>query len=176
MRVQTVVNVHAWDAAEWKATGFAEYRGRPAIAFAFRNAEAGKGIFKQWRERIGLDDAKDEIYLSIIRNLPSQESQYYILMVTSKLGADSNPRQSIILGSRSMTMTPPDNTNLNRFLAALEATKEFYLMPAGLTAHGEPVMFHQFAILKRALSVRDAKDIGPDDVERMALRQRSLID
>ena len=176
MRVQTVVNVHAWDAAEWKATGFAEYRGRPAIAFAFRNAEAGKSIFKQWRERIGFDDANDEIYLSIIRKLPDQESQNYILMVTSKLGADSNIKQSIILGSRSMTMTPPDNTNLNRFLATFEATKEFYLMPAGLTAGGQPVMFHEIAILKRTLSVRDAKDIGPDDVERMALQLRSLTD
>ena len=53
IRVQTVVNVNAWDSAHWKATGFLQYRDRPGIAFVFLNEEAGKKIFERWKERFG---------------------------------------------------------------------------------------------------------------------------
>jgi hypothetical protein len=62
-------------------------------------------------------------------------------------------------------MTPPDATNLNRFLAAYKASREFYLMPATFAPGGGLAMFHEFSILKRAISIRDAKDVGPNDVE-----------
>jgi hypothetical protein len=35
-------------------------------------------------------------------------------------------------------------------------------------------MFHELAILKRTLSVREARDIGPNDVERTTLQMRGL--
>jgi hypothetical protein len=176
IRVQTVVNANAWDSAHWKATGFLEYRDRPGIAFVFMNEHAGKKIFEHWRERYGSDDAKNDIYLAIIRNLPDQSSNNYLLMVTAnpEAGAGFDPRQAIILTSGSMTMTPSDSTNLNRFLAAFEATQEFYLMPATFAPRGGLTMFHELAILKRTLSVREAKDIGPNDIERATLRMRGL--
>ena len=176
IRVQTVVNANAWDSAHWKATGFLQYRDRPGIAFVFMNEEAGKKIFERWKGRFGSDDAKNDIYLAIIRNLPDQSPNDYLLMVTAnpEIAAGSDPRQAIILTSRSMTMTPSDSRNLNRFLAAFEATQEFYLMPATFAPGGGLTMFHELAILKRTLSVREAKDIGPNDVERTTLRMRGL--
>jgi hypothetical protein len=176
IRVQTVVNANAWDSAHWKATGFLQYQDRPGIAFVFLNEEAAKKIFERWKERFGSDDEKNDIYLAIIRNLPDQSSNNYLLMVTAnpEALAGSDPKQAIILTSRSMTMTPPDSTNLNRFLAAIDSSREFYLMPATFAPGGGLTMFHEFAILKRTLSVRDAKDVGPNDVERTALGMRGL--
>jgi hypothetical protein len=63
--------------------------------------------------------------------------------------------------------------HLDRFLAAYGAAGEFYLMPAVISPQGTLTMFHELAVLKRAISVKDAKDIGPNDVEGLALRLRS---
>jgi hypothetical protein len=108
-------------------TGFLQYRDRPGIAFVFMNEEAGKKIFEGWKGRFGSDDAKNDIYLAIIRNLPDHSSSDYLLMVTAnpKVVAGSDPRQAIILTSRSMTMTPSDPMNLSRFLDAFESANEF---------------------------------------------------
>jgi hypothetical protein len=176
MRVQSVIDAHAWDRAEWKGTGFLEFRGLPGIALMFKDEVAAKKIFERWQERFGSDDTKEEILLAIIRNLPGQDPNFYIVMVTSKWpeADERDPKQSVIVSTRSMTMTPPNSTNLGKFLASYDATGEFYLMPAVASSQGPPTMFHELAILKRAISVKSAKDIGPNDVEGLALRLRSL--
>ena len=175
IRVQSVIDTHAWDRAQWTATGFLQYRNRPGIALVFKDEVAAKKIFERWRERFGSDDAKEEIYLTIIKNLPEQDPHHYIVMVTSKSpeAADLDPKQSIVFATRSMTMTPPNSSNLERFLTAYGAAREFYLMPAVISPQGTLTMFHEVAVLKRAISVKDAKDLGPNDVERLALRLRS---
>ena len=175
MRVQSVIDAHAWDRAQWTATGFLQYRDRPGIALVFRDEVTGKKIFERWRKRFGSEDTKEEIFLAIIRNLPKQDPHHYILMVTSKSpdAADLDPKQSVIVATRSMTMTPPNSSNLERFLTAYSAAGAFYLMPAVVSSQGALAMFHDVAILKRAISVKDAKDLGPNDIEGLALRLRS---
>lgn len=175
IRVQSVIDAHAWDRAKWKATGFLQYRDRPGIALVFKDEVAAKKIFERWRERFGSDDAKEEIHLAIIKNLPKQDPNFYIVMVTSKPpeAAERNPKQSVVLATRSMTMTPTNSTNLDRFLAAYGAANEFYLMPAVISPLGTLTMFHEVAILKRFISVKNAKDIGLNDVEGLALRLRT---
>jgi hypothetical protein len=175
IRVQSVIDTHAWDRAQWKATGFLQYRERPGIALVFKDEVAAKKIFERWRERFGNDDAKEEIHLAIIKNLPEQDPHHYIVMVTSKSpeAADLDPKQSVVFATRSMTMTPPNSSNLERFLTEYGTPREFYLMPAIISPQGALTMFHDVAILKRAISVKDAKDLGPNDVEGLALRLRS---
>jgi hypothetical protein len=171
--VQSVIDVHAWDRAQWKATGFLQYRDRPGIALVFMGEEAAKKIFKRWQERFGSEDAKEEIYLAIVKNLPEQDPTHYIVVVTSKSPdvADVDPKQSIVVATRSMTMTPSNSSNLERFLTAYDAVHEFYLMPAVFSPNGTPVMFHELAILKGAISIKDAKDLATNDIERLALRR-----
>jgi hypothetical protein len=174
IRVQSVIDTHAWDRAQWTATGFLQYRDRLGIALVFKDEVVAKKIFERWRERFGSDDAKEEIYLAIIKNLPEQDPHHYIVMVTSKApeAADLDPKRSIVFATRSMTMTPPNSSNLDRFLTTYGAAPEFYLMPAVISPQGTLTMFHEVAILKRAIFVKDAKDLGPNDVERVALRLR----
>jgi hypothetical protein len=175
IRVQSVIDTHAWNRAQWKATGFLQYRDRPGIALVFKDEAAAKKIFERWRERFGSADPKEEIYLAIIKNLPAQNPNHYVVMVTSKSPdtADIDPTQSIIVATRSMTMTPPNSSNLERFLADYRGSGEFFLMPAVFSSQGSLEMFHELAVLKRAISVKDARDLGPNDVERLALRIRS---
>jgi hypothetical protein len=154
MRVQSVIDAHAWDRAQWTATGFLQYRDRPGIALVFKDEVAAKKIFERWRERFGSDDAKEEIYLAIVRNLPEQDPHHYIVMVTSKSleAADLDPKQSIIVATRSMTMTPPNSSNLERFLTAYATAREFYLMPAVFSLKGALTMFHEFVVRRAILT------------------------
>jgi hypothetical protein len=175
VRVRSVIDAHAWDQARWKGTCYLEYGpGRaPGMAFMFEDKVAARKIFERWRERFGSSDVNEEIYLAIVRQLPGQNPHHYTMLVTSK-PPDADERdlhQSIVIASRSMTMTPDSVTNLQQFLDAYEQSGEFYLLPAVIT-NGAPELMLDLALLKRRVSVKDAASVGEHDIETMALRRR----
>lgn len=175
LRVRSVIDVHAWERAAWAGTCYVEIRPRrtPGIAFMFKDREAGRKIFERWRERFGTNDANEEIYLAIVRNLPGQNPHHYIVLITSKLPPENerDPDQLIVTANRSMTMTPESGINLQRFLDAYDEFREFYVMPAVLV-NGVPEVMQDLAVLKRHISVKDAKAVGEHDIEMMALGNR----
>src|SRR5258708_23114918 len=120
------------------------------MAFMFEDEEGARKIFGRWRERFGSRDVGEEIYLAIVRHLPEQNPHHYILMVTSKLpdAGERDPQQTVLISSRSMTMTPDSATNLEGFLDAYERSGEFYLLPA-VIRNGEPELMHDVASLSR---------------------------
>jgi len=120
IHVRSVIDVHAWDQASWKGACYLHYGpGRaPGMAFMFEGREAARKIFERWRERFGARDANEEIYLAIVRRLPEQNPCHYIMMITSNRPDDGkhDRSQSIVVTTRSTTMTPDSATNLERFL------------------------------------------------------------
>ena len=60
--VSSVIDVHLWDRADWRGTGFFLYEASslPVFALLFANREAATQIFNRWRERFGSQD-RDEI-------------------------------------------------------------------------------------------------------------------
>jgi hypothetical protein len=67
-------------------------------------------------------------------------------------------------------MTPDNPANLEQFLEAYGKSGEFLLLPAVITDRGPEVMY-DLAFSKRHLSVKDAVDIGENDIEATALRE-----
>lgn len=174
-RVRSVIDAPTWDQARWCGTLYVELGAKrvPGIAFMFRDKEAGRKIFERWRNRFGDRDADEEIHLAIIRRLPKQEPQHYIVLVTSKRPElNGDDIEQAVVTSRSMTMLPNSTVNLDRFLEAYGKFGEFYVMPAVL-AEGRPEIMHELALLKRHISVKDAMNVGEHDVEAMAIRARS---
>jgi hypothetical protein len=175
MRVRSVIDTHAWDQARWKGTCYLRFgAGKPpSMAFMFEDREAARKIFERWRARFGTSDANEEIYLAIVRHLPKQDPNHYILLVTSKFpnAEESGPKQIILTASRSMTMTPDSGANLEGFLDAYEQSGSFYLLPA-VIGDGVPEPMPELALAKRHISVKDAASIGEHDIEAMALRIR----
>ncbi|MEP4546980.1 MAG: hypothetical protein ABJ000_12435 [Saccharospirillum sp.] len=172
--VKSVIDVHAWDQAQWKGTAYAQlsHSQPPCVAFLFKNEEGGRKIFERWRERFGTQDENEEISLSIIRQLPEKNEHYYCVLITSKLPEtdDFKPNQVMTMASRSMTMTPDNGTNLERFLKSYEQLGAFYVLPAFLNGAGPPELAFDLAILKRDLTVKRAQNVGEHDIEAMALR------
>lgn len=176
LRVQSVIDVHLWDQARWRGAAYLKYRpdGPPYVAFLFEEREGAEKIFERWRQRFGEEDAEENIHLAIVRHLPDENPHHYVVLITSKLPSaeEITPDQNFLAICRFMTMTPEDSLNLERFLRWREQAGLYYLMPAVLTDTGQPELLRDLAILKRQVSVREATDIGENEVESIALRPR----
>ncbi|AWM11219.2 hypothetical protein [Bradyrhizobium symbiodeficiens] len=175
MSIRSVIDVHAWDKAQWKGAAYADLGPNcpPAMAFLFKNEEGGKKIFERWRERFGERDTEEEIHLAIVRQLPGKNPHHYVAIVTSKQPDLSKiPRsQGLSVTTRSLTMEPNDSVNIDRFLAGYHRHGAFLLIPAILRPDKPPELLLQLAIIKRSLTVKMAAHVQDGDIESIALRR-----
>lgn len=177
--VRSVIDVHAWDKAQWRGVAYGQFASSypPFVAFLFENEEGGRKIFERWRERFGEKDSHEEVFLSIIRQLPEQNEHHYCVLITSKLPEESNPQsnQVIIMGSRSLVMEPDNSVNLDNFLKLYYRFGAFFILPAFLSNVGQPELAFDLAILKRDLTIKVAENIDEYDIEAMALGPRGFL-
>ncbi len=177
MGVLSVIDVHAWDQANW--TGAFYFRagpdGPPCLALVFNKEVATRKIFERWRERFGDRDRNEAIYLAVIRKLPKTNPSHYVMLITSKRPdiGEREAHTSFIVSTRSMTMTPDTTRNLDQFLEMYLEFGGYYLLPA-VMKNGQPEILRDLGIVKRHLSIKDASDVEEHDIEAIALRQRAL--
>jgi hypothetical protein len=141
------------------------------LAFAFRDAEAGKRIFERWLERFGEVDEQDDIYIAIVREISVQHPAHYRVMVTSRLSTEDQQlhnRPSMVL-CRMNTMEAQSDGNLAIFLEAYARAGRYVLLPAHWKGQGLPELFADLCIGKTNLSVKKASEISDHDIEVMAL-------
>ena len=174
MNVSSVIDVHAWNRAAWKACCYVKcpHIEEPYMAFIFENAAMAKKIFERWRTRFGKTDVEENIHVSIIRHLTEANPHDYCVQIGSmgsEFGKNKNIRVTQMT-TRSLTMNPDNGENLDRFLADYEKSGAYYLLPAiGIT---KPQFYWKLAILKRRLSTKSAKEVREHDIESLALRIR----
>ncbi|MGX7742768.1 hypothetical protein [Rhodopseudomonas parapalustris] len=173
--VRSVIDVHAWDKAGWKGISYfqAGPGNPPGMAFMFENEEAGRKIFERWRQRFGNRDESDDIYISVIRRLIDQPETHYVVLVASRLPdrGESESNETIVMSTRSMTMTPDSSVNLEQFLRMHRAYGMYFILPA-IIRNGKPELITELALAKRGLSIKDAASVREHDVEMLALRIR----
>ena len=177
LQVQSVINVHLWDRAKWSGAGFFEIeiegRKAPVFSLIFRDRDAATRIFEHWRLRFGREDLNNDLYLAIIRGVSPDDPAHYKVLVTSTRSDANNGQLSGRVGQvgRFMTVPADEIVNLERFLRSYRQSECFLFAPCILQGESaEPIM--EIAILKKGLSIREARDIGPDEVEAMALPER----
>ncbi len=92
-------------------------------------------------------------------------------MITSNMpnASEFAEGENIIITCRIHRMEPDSSANLDRFLEAFRLAGRYVLFPT-IMGPGGPKFISEFAIGKHKLSVKHAKDVGPGDMERMALR------
>jgi hypothetical protein len=178
--IRSVIDLHAWNSARWKGVAYADLgpARAPAVAFMFENREAATKIFERWRTRFGERDVEEEIYLTIVRQLPGQNPNHYLVFIASKqpdLSAYQSG-QGLAIASRSMTMEPNDSVNIDRFLTGYHRCGTYVLMPAILQDGQPPELLSNLGIIKRAINVKLAAHISPEDIESLALRQRGMME
>jgi hypothetical protein len=169
-RVQSVIDVHAWDAAKWRgAAYFLQPDGTPALALMFENGDAAKIIFERWRARFGTEDGADAIYIAIIHDIDAGNPDHYKVLITSSVG-DAVEGERVMLASRSMTVPAQTRKHVDHFTSAVAKAGTYEVMPALLPEGASaPKPMPDLAIRKHRLSVKSAPAIEPADLERMVI-------
>lgn len=163
---KSIINYRLWERADWLGLMLAVYPVGvpPLIGLHFTNAELGRKIFSDWRERFGERDDQGAIHLAIIRDLPGHPPSHYGALLQP--GLDMNDESvTMMVSSRLKILEPETDINLRRFLEAYDREKAYWVAPAVVGADGSPQILREFAILKHRLPVKCYDDIGDDDAE-----------
>jgi hypothetical protein len=176
LKVRSVIDVHLWDRAGWTgaAYGTLDPRVPPFLALIFRDRHAAEGIFERWAERFGSQDEDEEIHIGIVRRFSDQHPTHYGMVVTSALPRDLAEAQMATMVSRSMTMEPSTDINLERFLGDFAQAGAYLLMPMVLAPGQTPQLIKERYLLKRTLHVKLAAEVEPHDPENSFLGPRGL--
>jgi hypothetical protein len=173
--IQTVslIREPLWGRAGWSGTAFvtaAEGDDPPVLALGFKERKAAAEIFKHWEKELGSADSRGLLRLTVIRGINETEPYWYRVVIGSNPEVAFSSRQirHAIFVSRACTMTPSNDVNLNRFLAAYNLSKKFYLAPAMITDAGFGLVESPW-LLKDELILRDAWEIGMNDLDSHAI-------
>ena len=173
--LRSVIDIPLWDRAKWRGAAFFGFAPTfpPIIALAFEDQEAAEQIFVRWRERFGKYDAKEDIYISIIKGVSPAEPAHYHILVTSSLLTESSTSFSkpTVYTGRWLPVMPDTPANLDRFLKEYQRMGAYGLAPA-ILKNGSAEPLTNLAIVKRSLAVRHYNDIGPNDHEVMAFPEK----
>ena len=176
LKVHSIIDVHLWDRAGWTGTAYGtlDPRAPPFLALMFKNRDAAEGIFERWVDRFGEEDKDEEIHIGIVRRFSAQYPTHYGMVVTSRFPADLGQSKLASMVSRSLTMEPSDDVNLERFLDYFSKAGAYLLMPMVLEPGQPPQLIRERYLLKRTLHVKLAVEVAPHDPENMFLKPRGL--
>jgi len=179
-QIETVslIRVRLWDRAGWTGTLFATDPANedpPVFALIFANREAGREIFVQWRKELGRTDAREQMRLVVVRGIDKEHPHAYRVVVGSAPSASPTRTRFITSVSRIHRMDATTPENLDRFLLAHAAVGGLYLAPAfaprGLDGSQAPEMELGLSIGMRRVHVRNAWEIGPKDIDSIAIHE-----
>jgi tetratricopeptide (TPR) repeat protein len=176
METVSLIREVLWNRAGWFGTAFimsADYSFPPVLALMFKNAEAARDIFAEWRNELGSTDTAEKLKLTIIQGIAKENKFAYRVSIGTDpdAGFSRSGIKYAIMVSRSNTMESQSDQYLTGFLAHYKRVGCYFLAyaiqengPSNIT----PVMAS--CILKRKLTIRDAWTIGMHDPDSMGIR------
>ena len=177
IHVISLIRESLWDAADWRGTGFFHSSDGepPVLALMFKNGVAGREIFTSWHKELGKIDNEEKLRLTIVRQIEKRNPYAYRVMITANPNFGTTPPKGkfkyIGMMSRLSTMEPASDLNISRFIAAYKAFGVYYLAAATLKSDdSEPELDMQSLILKKELNIREAWEIGRQDMDMVAIR------
>ena len=172
IKTVSVIRDQLWNDAQWEGAGFVTSPNQPPILmFLFKNAENGKKIFSAWRERFSNIDKKDDLRITIVRGIDKKNPFYYRMGVGANIKKELSPARLVATTVRSNMMNPTNPDNLNRFLADYKKYDCFWIVPAAFDKNGKPDMYQSLSILKEKIVIRDAWEIGVNDLDSSLIHQ-----
>ena len=174
-RVASVIDIPLWDKAEWRGALFvvpADFNGEPLMGLGFRNGEAGRKIFKGWRERIGTSDDQNRIRVSIITGIDKAHPHAYRVVISSNLPnpKDATSATQFMAVGRVQRMDAETSVNRERFEKGFSNAGSYRLFPAELdfeTGRWRP--FYDLPVTKTDVRIVPAWRIGENDMDGMGI-------
>jgi hypothetical protein len=171
-KILSLINVHLWDKAGWCGVGVGfipNSQNLPLLELAllFRDENASKKIFAQWREAVGDTDVEEKIRVSIITGIDANNPAAYRVVIGINpdcIKASSNSQT--IFGYRIRNVDPKDSRNLDQFIEFFEKWG-FYILTPGYIAQDDSSadFFGEFGIMKRQIFIRPAWQIEEHDFD-----------
>ena len=176
METISLIRISLWDRAEWGGTAFLwteNNQAIPVLALMFRNQEAGLEIFTHWQKELGKTDKDERLRLTIIRGISKKNVHAYRVVVGSnpEVSKSGDNSRLFFMVNRRRNMEPPSDRNLSSFLKNFDVVKSYIIAPAVLKDGSiEPEVLLEKGILKRELNVRQAWEIGRNDIDSPGIR------
>lgn len=172
----SVIRESLWNEAKWQGTGYFFDEGEsmpPGMGMVFNGIEASTLIFKNWRQELGPTDSQERLRISIIRGILRHQPHAYRIVVGSDLPESASRRTPGLLSvmQRIHTMEPDSSFNLDSFLRCYTKFGCYFLYHC-MQFPGEsfPRMTETNSIQKTKLLVRNAWEIGPNDLDSVAIQ------
>ena len=138
----------------------------------------GRLIFKNWRQRLGKNDEKEEVRVSFILGVDKNNPLHFKINITQSfdsLLAEFGNRKFVRI-SRSILSDFGSRKNLDNLTKFIADTGEFELAPVCETDQG-PHPYLEHSIQKRKLYVTDAWKIDSqhEDAQSIAYPEKVLV-
>jgi hypothetical protein len=175
-KVLSLIDMTAWDKAQWGGCGFlTDPRGLspPCIGLIFKEEEGARDIFTGWLSRLGKEDEKEELRISVITGVDKNNPAHYRVHVGTNINAyeKSGDWGHFIMVAKYKTLMPDNDKNLARFLEAYDKHGIYRLLPAiGEEGSKEPKVIQDLFLYKKSLIVKPAWQIGENDEDFIALQ------
>lgn len=165
--VLSPIQLDLWNKAGWHGTAFMVHPQLPGplLALHFRDADAARRIFEDWRERWGREGSDENVRISIITGVTKSEPFAYSMHVAPVFRTGLVEKGKTFLSlSRYMRLNATTPDNLNNFLLAYREVGEFGLVPAITPAGAQfPEPLYDLIQPRRKLEVRPAWTIEEHD-------------
>lgn len=168
--VQNLIKVRLWNRAKWGGTGYSQYpNGTVEMALLFENKDQAITVFDDLLKEIGSEDSSNRLRVTIVRHIDKNSPAHYRVCVGENSGIGE--KKILQMKSRINTMIPPDSKNLDQFLAGYERNNS-YLLSYDVIKNKQliPLSSRRKYIRMFELNVIDAWQVGPNDLEVMAIQ------
>ena len=163
-----------WERAGWSGTGYIttlNHSMPPILTLIFKNPQAARQIFREWRQELGAEDETDRLRVSIIRGIDQNNPwKYRVALGANMATAFARPGvRFATINFRLNTMNPSFDENLVRFLDGVRKCGN-YLLAYALeddVSSLRPIL--DDAIVKHDLHVREAWEIGRHDADSVGV-------
>ena len=166
-----------WDKAGWRATAFmcfkvTDINSPPILGLIFKDINAAREIFRDWKKVFGDVDINDELRVSVVLGISRANPTWYSLGVGTEVDGKIITHNTHVMSStRVNTMQPTSSLNLERFIEAYKFQGRFVLAPADQKGENQPDILIEEGILKQKLEIRNAWEIGLHDLDRVHIHK-----
>jgi hypothetical protein len=169
-KVFSPIDVPLWNSANWGATLFASHeKSPPILGISFHEFESGLSIFRGWQDKWAREDFDESLRICIVRGIDkSNPAHYAVLIGSNPADVTEGAAKEAIFITRILHMTPTTSKNLDWFLKEFRNQGKFLLVPARMPPDASISL--QAGFIKRHLVIRDAWEIGENDLDISALR------
>ena len=169
--ITTIIKPELWDEAGWYGLAFMCFVDSPPIICLIFKKAGGESVFMDLYEQLGQVDNLERLRFSIIRGISKDNPYHYRVLISENIMTNDKYKLMTML-SRIHEMTPSTNQNWNNF------EKEYkkygsYKLSFGAFFNGQfyPYPeFEKFSIKKKELIIKNAWEVGVNDIERIVLR------